>query len=196
MEPATLDALNRASSLELFHLSNVIERLMSDPKRIVEIRLHLNLGKRVRYVDFKAPGAALQMRSGTVIAMKATQVTVQDDSTRVAWNLPYAAIEIPADQQGAPEATAPRAPPRPTRQDFRVGDRVSFEDRHLQTRFGTVTRVNQKTASLDCDDEFNWRVPFGLLRHVIDLPADSGEPRRRAVEIEWISADNSGKDQP
>ena len=43
MDPATLEALNRASSLELLHLSRVIERLMSDPSRIVQIRLHLHL---------------------------------------------------------------------------------------------------------------------------------------------------------
>jgi hypothetical protein len=193
MDPATLEALSRASSLELFHLSNVIERLMSDPKRIVEIRRHLNLGKRVRFVDFKAPGAALQLRSGTVIALKATQVTVQDDSTRDAWTLPYAAIEIAAEHHDMPEPRTPKAPPRPTRQDFRVGDRVSFEDRHLQTRFGTITRVNQKTASVDCQDEFTWRVPFALLRHVIELPPETGDQRGAPVEIEWIPADHSSQ---
>ncbi len=107
MDPATLEALNRASSLELFHLSSVIERLMSDPSRIVQIRLHLNLGQRVRFVDWKAPGAALQLRSGTVVAMKDTQVTVQDDATRVTWTLPYAAIELPADSRAASHKSLP-----------------------------------------------------------------------------------------
>jgi integrase len=138
MDPATLEALNRASSLELFHLSRVIERLMSDPSRIVQIRLHLNLGQRVRFVDGKAPGAALQLRSGTVVAMKDTQLTVQDDATRATWTLPYAAIELPADSRAEPRSPMPRSAQRPTREDFRVGDRVSFEDRHLQTRIGTI----------------------------------------------------------
>ena len=169
MDPATLEALNRASSLELFHLSSVIERLMSDPSRIVQIRLHLNLGQRVRLVDWKAPGAALQLRSGTVVAMKDTQVTVQDDATRVTWTLPYAAIELPADSRAAPQVPTAKPTQRPTREDFRVGDRVSFEDRHLQTRIGTIVRINQKTASVDCENEPGWRVSFGLLRHVVDL---------------------------
>ncbi len=169
MDPATLEALNRASSLELFHLSRVIERLMSDPSRIVQIRLHLNLGQRVRFVDGKAPGAALQLRSGTVVAMKDTQLTVQDDATRATWTLPYAAIELPAGRQAAPQAPTPKPAQRPTRADFRVGDRVSFEDRHLQTRIGTIVRINQKTASVDCENEPGWRVSFGLLRHVVDL---------------------------
>ncbi|MCK0506883.1 hypothetical protein [Aromatoleum anaerobium] len=74
---------------------------MSDPACIVQICLHLNLGQRVRFVDWKAPGVALQLRSATVVAMKDTQITVQDDATRATWTLPYAAIEIPA---GSPSA--------------------------------------------------------------------------------------------
>ncbi len=167
MDPATLDALNRASSLELCHLTRVIERLMSDPSRIVRIRLHLNLGQRVRFVDWQAPDAALQLRSGTVVAMKDTQLRLQDDATRATWTLPYAAIELPADSRAMPQAPTPAQ--RPIRDHFRVGDRVSFEDRHLQTRIGTIVRLNQKTASVDCENEPGWRVSFGLLRHVVDL---------------------------
>uniref|UniRef100_A0ABX1PTQ8 Transposase n=1 Tax=Aromatoleum anaerobium TaxID=182180 RepID=A0ABX1PTQ8_9RHOO len=63
---------------------------------------------------------------------------------------------------------ADRAPPRPTRDDFCVGNRVSFDNRHLQTRIGTILRINQRTASVDCDEQ-SWRVPFGLLRHIVDL---------------------------
>ncbi|HQZ03150.1 MAG TPA: hypothetical protein PL024_13015 [Thauera sp.] len=169
MDTATLEALNRANSLELFHLSTVIERLMSDPARIVQIRLHLHLGQQVRFVDWKAPGAALQLRSGTVVAMKDTEVSVQDDATRAHWKLPYAAIEIPAGSRAVPQMPASEAPMRLTRNDFRVGDRVSFEDRHLQLRVGTITRINQKTAGVDCDGERGWRVPFGLLRPLVDL---------------------------
>lgn len=169
MDPAAIEALNRASSLELFHLSTVIERLMSDPSRVVQIRLQLNLGQRVRFVDWKAPGAALQLRSGTVVAMKDAHATVKDDATRAAWTLPYAAIEPAAGSREAPQATTLKAAPRPTRENFRVGERVSFEDRHLQTRIGTVVRINQKTATVDCENEPGWRVSFGLLRHVVDL---------------------------
>ena len=51
MDASTIEALGRASSLELFHLSSVIDRLMSDPKRILEIRRQLHLGQIVRYAD-------------------------------------------------------------------------------------------------------------------------------------------------
>lgn len=109
------------------------------------------------------------MRSGTVVTMKDAEVTVQDDATRAHWKLPYAAIEIPAGSRATPQVSASEAHMRLTRNDFRVGDRVSFEDRHLQLRVGTIVRINQKTAGVDCDDERGWRVPFGLLRPLVDL---------------------------
>jgi hypothetical protein len=168
MNPATIEALNRASSQELFHLSLVTERLMSDPKRVLAIRMRLHLGQTVRYVDCRQVGAGLSLRTGRVVAMKDAQVIVQDDQSRTEWKLPYAAIEMPEGDSASPITTANEAPPRPTRDDFRVGEKVSFEDRYLQTQVGTIVRINQRTASVDCNDQ-NWRVSFGFLRHIVDL---------------------------
>ena len=48
------------------------------------------------------------------------------------------------------------------------GDKVSFEGDDLIQRAGSIVRINQKTATVSCDD-LEWRVSFALLRHVIDL---------------------------
>ena len=168
MDNATLDALNRASSVQLYHLSNIIDRLMSDPSRIMKARLVLRLGQDVRFVDWGAPGAELQFRRGTVVAMKDKQVGIKDLSTGKVWMLPYAAIEIPEDATPYTPEPAPKIK-RLGRDDFCKGDRVSFEDRYLQTCIGTIVRINQKTASVEADDGRGWRVSFGLLRHVVEL---------------------------
>ena len=68
MDTATIEALNRASSQELFHLSLVIERLMTDPKRVLAIRMRLHLGQTVRYVDCRQVGAGLNLRTGRIVA--------------------------------------------------------------------------------------------------------------------------------
>lgn len=168
MDASTIEALGRASSLELFHLSSIIDRLMSNPKRILEIRRQLHLGQVVRYADCRAIGAGLNLRSGRIVAMKDTTLIVKDDELRCEWKLPYAAIELPSTDSATPAPTPRDEPPPPSRDDFRVGDRVGFDDRHLQTHIGTVVRINQRTASVDCDGH-NWRVSFALLRHIIDL---------------------------
>ena len=36
---------------------------------------------------------------------------------------------------------------------FKLGDTVSFTDKHLRERIGTITRMNTKTYSLICDGE-------------------------------------------
>ena len=47
-------------------------------------------------------------------------------------------------------------------------DDVSFTDRDLQHRVGRIVRVNQCTATLDCDSQ-KWRVAFELLRPPVNV---------------------------
>ena len=69
-----IDALSCASSLELFQLSTLIERLLADPRRIIAVRKDMNLGQTVRFVDWRDGS----LREGKVVAMRDTQVTLQD----------------------------------------------------------------------------------------------------------------------
>lgn len=45
---------------------------------------------------------------------------------------------------------------------------MSFTDQHLKHRVGMFLRINQRTATLDCDGQ-TWRVGFGLLRPLVDI---------------------------
>jgi hypothetical protein len=169
MQDATLiDALNQATSLELFQLSALVERLMTDPRRIVAVRKDLHLGQVVRFYDARRD----TMREGRIVEMRDAQLTLHDTQQQVQWKLPYAAIEPPAPgAQPRPQMQSPPsppAPPKPTRADFARGDKVSFTDRHLQTHVGIVTRCNPKTASVDTGAS-SWSVPYGALRHVLDV---------------------------
>ncbi|MDB5751449.1 MAG: hypothetical protein JWP65_1870 [Ramlibacter sp.] len=166
-DPKLLDALSRASSLELFQLQTIIERMLADPKRIIAVRLNMHLGQTVRFLD-RRDG---QMRSGKVVDLRDTQLVLHEPATKREWKLPYAAIEPPAAgvEQGSAEPAAPPATPLPQRSDFRCGERVAFEDRYLTTQVGIITRINQRTATIDTGDGQSWRVGFGLLRHVVDI---------------------------
>ena len=165
-DPKLVDALSRASSLELFQLSAIIERMLADPRRIIAVRADMHLGQTVRFLDYRDG----QMRSGKVVALKAAQVTLHEAGTRREWKLPYAAVE-PPPPAAAPPQPQPAAPTplRPSRNDFRCGEKVAFEDKYLNTVVGTVVRINQRTATIDPGDGTSWRVGFGLLRHVLDI---------------------------
>jgi hypothetical protein len=102
-----------------------------------------------------------------VIVMQDTSLVLRENRTQRQLKLPYAAVEPPPS--GA--AASSQAPParRPCRDDFRCGEKVSFEDKHLNTVIGTIVRVNQRTATVDPGDGSTWRVGFAVLRHVVDI---------------------------
>jgi hypothetical protein len=162
-----LDLLNQATNHQLHTLQATIERLLADPRRIVEVRRHLHLGQSVRFLDWQRG----QMLKGQVIAMSDRQVELKELGAPRQWKLPYTAVEIIEGSAAVaePQAPPPVQPPRPTRNDFRCGDKVSFEDRYLQTQVGVIIRINQRTATVDTGDGGSWRVGFGLLRPVVDV---------------------------
>ncbi|SFP50465.1 hypothetical protein SAMN05216567_1324 [Variovorax sp. OK605] len=166
-DPKLIDALNRATSLELFQLSAIIERMLADPRRIIAVRTNMNLGQMVRFLDWRDG----QMRNGKVVAMKDTQVTLHEEGTRREWKLPYAAVEPPSPASATASTPTRPAPLKsmPARGDFRCGEKVSFDDKYLQPQVGIVVRINQRTATVDTGNGHSWRVPFHMLRQVFDI---------------------------
>jgi hypothetical protein len=161
-----LDLLQQASNLQLFELNSVIQRMLADPRRILQVRKDLHLGQTVRFMDWRDG----RMRVGKVIAMKDTQMTLHEEGTRSSWTVPYTAVEPMAPGAAGPTpAPGPQPARRAARNDFRRGEKVAFEDKHLNTVVGTIVRINQRTASVDPGDGTTWRVGFALLRHVVDI---------------------------
>ena len=128
--------------------------MLADPHRIIAVRATCTWGRRVRFLDWRDG----QMRSGKVVAMQDTQVTLHERATRREWKLPYAAIEPPATDGAAGTAQPPRRRRQASRNDFRCGEKVAFEDRYLKTQVGTIVRINQRTATIDTGDGTSWRV--------------------------------------
>jgi hypothetical protein len=45
--------LQHASNLQLFQLNSVIERMLADPRRILQVRKDLHMGQTVRFMDWR-----------------------------------------------------------------------------------------------------------------------------------------------
>ncbi len=165
--------LPMATSAELYQLSWVIEQLMADPRRIVQARSQLHMGQLVQYWDWSTG----KLREARIVAMKDRQATLVDEQSKERLSVLYAAI-VPAEEQpnasdARSKSAAPAAPLRPPpeinrKEDFRVGQRVSFVDQGLKRQVGEIKRLNQRTATVHCDGRA-WRVGFGLLQHVADI---------------------------
>lgn len=163
-----LNLLSQASNRQLLMLHAAIDRMLADPRRIIEIRRQLHLGQTVQFLDWQRA----VMLKGQVIALHERQIEIRELTARRQWKLPYTAVELidgqSSQQQAAPEPPQ-GAPPRPSRNDLRCGDKVAFEDKYLQTVVGTIVRINQRTATVDPGDGTTWRVGFALLRPVVDI---------------------------
>ena len=161
---ALIDALNKATSLELYQLAALVERLMSDPRRIVAIRKDLHLGQTVRFYEARHD----RLLQGRIVHMRDSSLTVQGSELRGEWKLPYAAIEPTEPDAKAAAAAPPASAPRPTRADFSRGDKVCFTDSNLRVHLGIITRCNPKTASVHSDGAA-WSVSYAGLRRVLDI---------------------------
>jgi hypothetical protein len=168
-----IEELPMASSAELYQLRWVIEQLLADPRRIVQVRAKLHTGQQVQYLHW-ADG---RLRSARVVGMHGDHVAIQDAGHSKAFKVHYAAIltePASAPAEGGPtpadvELTRPTPPPEvAARADLHVGNRVTFIDKNLQHRVGLILRVNQHTATLDCDGQ-KWRVAFELLRPLVEV---------------------------
>lgn len=162
MDSRTLDALRTATSIELYELSLALDKMLADPKRILDVRRHLHLGAPVMFLE----GRRGTLVPGRVLQLQPTYALIQDSGTGAHWKLPYPAIVVDPDQR-----LEQTPPPRPRPADtptFKVGDTVGFSDKHLRERIGVITRMNTRTYSILCGDE-QWRVSPQFLRKIIDL---------------------------
>ncbi|WP_199731200.1 hypothetical protein [Paraburkholderia sp. RAU2J] len=64
----------------------------------------------------------------------------------------------------------PTPPTRTQREEFFIGDKVGFTDKHLSERVGVVVRLNAKTASVAVNNTVgHWRVSYSPLRKILDI---------------------------
>ncbi|HVS50007.1 MAG TPA: hypothetical protein VHJ99_14055 [Candidatus Dormibacteraeota bacterium] len=168
---ALIRHLPQASSLDLYRLQYVIEALLNEPRRILEIRQRLHAGMTVRFFSF--PEAAFLTARITALGTRA--VTLEEIDRRLRHTgVPYAALDLQSappsgpDVFGTAKQSEPTKPRGLARADFKIGESVSFTDRQLDTIIGRIVRLNQKTASVE-SDRGPWRVSYALLQHVIDV---------------------------
>src|ERR1035437_9809085 len=151
----------QASDLELLQLQTAVEHLLMQPARMIAIRQQLHVGQTVQFLDVRDN----RMHPAKVIEFKPDQLMVHaSHDGKYKW-IRYAAVALDPSAKVAqqPKEVLPR------REDFAVGDTVSFEGRDLIRKFGKISRINQKTASIVCEDGREWRVSFALLQRVMNV---------------------------
>lgn len=83
-----IEELPMATSAELYQLSWVIEQLLADPRRIVQVRAQLHTGQQIQYLS----GKDGKLRSARVVGMHGDHVAIHDAAYSKAFKVHYAAI--------------------------------------------------------------------------------------------------------
>ena len=167
--------LAQADTLELVRLEYVVRALHSEPQRALAIRVRLHLGLVVQFFDVNDGS----FHSGRSVVLRDRGLTIDDLAFNLRHtNVPYAAIDLrtpPAQTAVVVVVVVASAPQRPAakvpaRAEFKVGDRVSFNDRDNVPVTATVSRVNRKTVSVTPDNMLGrWRVSAALTNRRVDI---------------------------
>lgn len=158
-----LAQLKAASAFDLYRLRAAIDRALDEPTWMVAIQAQLSVGQTVEYFDPQANASHL----GQVLELRRKQAVVLDNATGQRWLISYAAINL----DGADVEIREKPRQGLGRNEVAIGDRVGFVGRDGKARSGRIIRLNDKTVTLDCENQ-QWRVSYSLLHRVLDSDAN------------------------
>ncbi|MEM7793544.1 MAG: hypothetical protein AAF579_03710 [Cyanobacteria bacterium P01_C01_bin.118] len=160
---AIVRAIDQCTGFDLYRLYVAIGKMLEDPKRITEVKRRLHAGDTVEYLD----PVKNRIVTAKLIKFQRTKVVVKNLENQEEWIIPYYALNI----YGANTTITEDIKEGLGRNEVAVGDHVGFFDRDGNERYGNVIRLNQKTVTLDCNNQ-KWRVAYSFLFKVIDLDVD------------------------
>lgn len=157
-----VEELNKAPLHDLYRIRILIDQLMDNPQKILEVRKRLYTGKEIEYYH----DAEDRMIPARILRIKRTRIFVQDLDGGRKWDLPFYLIKM--DETGTMPNDYSNGKRNYNQNHFRIGSKVAFRDRHNTERYGEIIRLNQKTATIIVNDHEKWRVAYNLLSPVIE----------------------------
>ncbi len=154
-----LEALREASAFDLYRLRWAIDRELDDPRWIATVRQRVHPGQALTFFDERDN----RLRSGVLLECRRKQAVVLDRESGQRWLISYAALNV----EQADAHIRERAGQGLGRHEVQAGETVGFQDREGRPRTGKVLRLNDKTVTLECDQQ-RWRVSYGLLYRLIE----------------------------
>lgn len=155
--------LSKASLFELWRLKAAITLALENPCKNEAIRAGLRVGQSVRYFN---PAENREI-SGCIMEIKRSRALIRHDHDNKLWNIPFYMINFQAQDVDAPA----KAHQKISRDSLRVGDAVGYKSRTNSEVYGTITRLNRKTATVRLTTGEMWGVPYGFLFSILDVPA-------------------------
>lgn len=155
-----LKALNSASAFELYRMRVAIDRALDEPRWVQAIQSRLQVGQSIEYFDAQSN----TLRRGQLLELRRKQAVILDKDDGRRWLVSYVAINI----DGADIQIREQPHQGLGRNEVAVGEIVGFQDRNQQQRSGRIIRLNDKTVTLLCEDQRQWRVAYSFLHRFVE----------------------------
>jgi len=162
-----MQLLKNSSPYDLYRIKVAIQNEIENPSHIKMMRDCFAINDQITYFD----NIKNSLIHAIVLEKKSKNVVVKNNHDQQIWNIPYYMINLNGKESNIHTASKER----PTKNNFKVGDTVGFNDDGKQC-IGTITKLNHKTASLITRENKRWRVGYGILFAVLDGEATDHVP--------------------
>ena len=159
-----LKDLEEATSFDIYRLVSALQNEMESVSRIKKVRSGLRIGQIVTWFDRDTH----KLVESEILKLNKMRCFVRNVEDGVKWNIIYAsinteekAVEINMNQKYGVKKS-----------ELKVGDRVTYVSRDNLQVFGTVVKLNPKTAGVKTVDGENLRVSYALLKKVIEIEGE------------------------
>jgi len=159
-----LKDLDDATSFDLYRLTSALQDEMESVERIKKVRSGLRIGQDITWFDSNTH----QLVEAKILKFNKTRCLVRNVIDGLKWNITYAyintedkAVEINMNQKYGVKKS-----------ELRVGDTISYVSRDNLQIFGTVVKLNPKTAGVKTMTGESWRVSYGLIKKVVDIEGE------------------------
>jgi hypothetical protein len=158
-----LKDLEGATTFDLYRLVSAMQDEMESSARIKKVRSGLRVGQTITWFDSNTH----KLVRSEILKLNKLRCLVKNLEDGERWNVLYASIntedetvDINMNQEYGVKKS-----------ELRVGDTVTYISRDNIQVFGTVVKLNPKTAGIKTVDGQGWRVAYNLLKKVVEMDA-------------------------
>ena len=158
-----LKDLEEATSFDLYRLVSALQDEMESAQRIKKVKSGLRVGQEITWFDRETH----KLVESKILKLNKTRCLVRNFVDGVKWNITPSintddvSVEINMNQKYGVKKS-----------ELKVGDRVTYISRDNLQVFGTVVKLNPKTAGIKTVDGEDWRVSYGLLKKIIEIEGE------------------------
>ncbi len=158
-----LKDLEGATTFDLYRLVSAMRDEMESTERIKKVRSGLRVGQTITWFDSNTH----KLVRSEILKLNKLRCLVKNLEDGERWNVVYAsintedeAVDINMNQEYGVKKS-----------ELRVGDTITYVSRDNIQVFGTVLKLNPKTAGVKTVDGQGWRVPYSVLKKIVEMDA-------------------------